>query len=135
MPRYDFRTPRLFVEQPIEAGRSLELSRAQANYLRNVLRRSEGEPMLVFNGRDGAWRASIRYGRNTALEVLERTRPQTAAANDRLIVIDRHTAWPLTQSLNKFAERSPGSIEKTNPEATDLKIPAYEAMWTSATPL
>ena len=55
--------------------------------------------------------------------------------HDRLIVIDRQTAWLLTQSLNAFAARSPGSIEKTNPEAAALKIPAYEAIWTSAAPL
>jgi 16S rRNA (uracil1498-N3)-methyltransferase len=79
MPRYDFRTPRLFVEAPLAAGRSLELSRAQANYLANVLRLADGEPVLVFNGRDGEWRASLRGGRKIAvLDVLEPTRPQTA---------------------------------------------------------
>ncbi len=82
MPRYDFRTPRLFLEQPIEAGRSLGLSRAQANYLVNVLRLTDGQPVLVFNGRDGEWRANLRSGRKAALlEVLEQTRPQTAAAD------------------------------------------------------
>jgi len=82
MPRYDFRTPRLFLEQPIESGRSLALSRAQANYLVNVLRLTDGEPVLVFNGRDGEWRANLRSGRKAALlEVLEQTRPQTAAAD------------------------------------------------------
>src|SRR5713101_5232486 len=82
MPRYDFRTPRLFLEQPIEAGRSLELSRAQANYLVNVLRLADGEPVLLFNGRDGEWRANLRCGRRAAmLEVLEQTRPQTAAGD------------------------------------------------------
>src|SRR5712691_7693372 len=82
MPRYDFRTPRLFLEQPIEAGRSLELSRAQANYLVNVLRLADGEPVLLFNGRDGEWRADLRSARKAAaLEVLEQTRPQTAAGD------------------------------------------------------
>ena len=82
MPRYDFRTPRLFLEQPIEAGRSLELSRAQANYLVNVLRLAGGEPVLAFNGRDGEWRAILRSGRKAVvLEVLEQTRPQAAAGD------------------------------------------------------
>ena len=82
MPRYDFRTPRLFLEQPIEASRSLELSRAQANYLVNVLRLTDGEPVLLFNGRDGEWRANLRSSRKAvALEVLEQTRPQTAAGD------------------------------------------------------
>src|SRR5438552_6750580 len=82
MPRYDFRTPRVFLEQPIEGGRSLELSRAQANYLVNVLRLTDGEPVLLFNGRDGEWRANLRSSRKAvALEVLEQTRPQTAAGD------------------------------------------------------
>src|SRR6266536_2910647 len=82
MPRYDFRTPRLFLEEPIEPGRSPELSRAQANYLVNVLRLSDGEPVLVFNGRDGEWRAHVRSGKKTvALDVLEQTRPQTTGGD------------------------------------------------------
>jgi 16S rRNA (uracil1498-N3)-methyltransferase len=82
MPRYDFHTPRLFLEQPIEAGRSLALSRAQANYLVNVLRLRDGKPVLVFNGRDGEWRANLHSARKAAaLEVLEQTRPQTAAGD------------------------------------------------------
>jgi 16S rRNA (uracil1498-N3)-methyltransferase len=82
MPRLDFRTPRLFVDKPIGAGRSIALSGAQTNYLTSVLRRREGEPVLVFNGRDGEWRALLRGSRKSArLEALERTRPQTAAAD------------------------------------------------------
>jgi transposase InsO family protein len=72
MPRYDFRTPRLFLDEPLEAGRSLELSRAQANYLGNVLRLTDGAPVLVCNGRDGEWQAKLRTVRKTAvLDVLE----------------------------------------------------------------
>jgi len=82
MPRPDFRTPRLFVDAPIAPGRSIELSPAEANYLMNVLRRREGEPVLVFNGRDGEWRAMLGGARKRfRLEALERTRPQTPAAD------------------------------------------------------
>jgi 16S rRNA (uracil1498-N3)-methyltransferase len=59
MPRYDFRTPRLYVSTPLHAGASLALDAAQANYLRNVLRRKPGDWVLVFNGRDGEWRATL----------------------------------------------------------------------------
>jgi hypothetical protein len=55
--------------------------------------------------------------------------------HDRLIVVDGRTAWVLTQSLSAFAARAPGQIEKTNPDAAALKIPAYESIWNSATPL
>src|SRR5262249_62349792 len=79
MPRYDFRTPRLFLEETIEPGRKIELSRAQTNYLRNVLRLRDGNPVLVFNGRDGEWRASPRSGRPARpVQTHEQTPPQTA---------------------------------------------------------
>ncbi len=80
MALYDFTAPRLFVEADLAEGRVLPLERAQANYLLTVLRKAEGEPVLLFNGRDGEWRAEILpNGRKSAdLKVVERTRPQPA---------------------------------------------------------
>ncbi len=49
----------------------------QSNYLGNVLRLSKGDTILVFNGRDGEWRAAIGgRKRPDSLEVVTRTRPQ-----------------------------------------------------------
>jgi 16S rRNA (uracil1498-N3)-methyltransferase len=78
MPRYDFRTTRLFVEGGLAPGAAVALDSAQANYLVNVLRLRAGADMLVFNGRDGEWRARLVVaGRNrVALAVAEQTRPQ-----------------------------------------------------------
>jgi 16S rRNA (uracil1498-N3)-methyltransferase len=59
MPEFDFRAPRLFVDAPLATGGTVELERDQSNYLGNVLRLSAGDTILVFNGRDGEWRASI----------------------------------------------------------------------------
>src|SRR5581483_6536526 len=48
-----------------------------SNYLGNVLRLSAGDTVLVFNGRDGEWQASIRgRKRPDTLEIMARTRPQ-----------------------------------------------------------
>jgi len=79
MPRYDFRTPRLFIDTAMREGKSPELSREQANYLLNVLRLKPGSDVLVFNGRDGEWRARIEVaGKKSArLALAERTRAQT----------------------------------------------------------
>ena len=81
MPRYDFRTPRLYVAAPLEAGTKLTLDPSQANYLRNVLRLQAGGAVLVFNGREGEWRATLVDGgkRSTSLLVDECSRPQTPA--------------------------------------------------------
>jgi 16S rRNA (uracil1498-N3)-methyltransferase len=79
MARYDFRTPRLYADQPLAAGASIALDAAQANYLGNVLRLKTGDPVLVFNGRDGEWRTTLAAAgkRRLALTVADRTRPQT----------------------------------------------------------
>jgi len=79
MPRYDFRSPRLYLEVPLAGGQTLGLEPAQVNYLRNVLRLRDGAPVLVFNGSDGEWRATLieRGKRALALGIGEQTRAQT----------------------------------------------------------
>src|SRR5258708_23979684 len=79
MARYDFRTPRLLVDCPLGEGAIVALEREQANYLLNVLRLKAGGAVLLFNGRDGEWRALLEMaGRKAAkLQVAERVRAQT----------------------------------------------------------
>ena len=80
MARYDFRSPRLYVDAPLAAGATIELGRSQANYLLAVLRLKPGDPVLVFNGRDGEWRTTLAPAskRTGMLEVREQTRTQSA---------------------------------------------------------
>jgi 16S rRNA (uracil1498-N3)-methyltransferase len=77
MPQHDFRQPRLFVHAALAPGETLALERDQSNYLGNVLRLAAGDTILVFNGRDGEWQASI-VGRKRpdSLTIMARTRPQ-----------------------------------------------------------
>ncbi len=82
MSGYDFRSPRLFVDAPLEAGGAVALERAQAHYLSHVLRLTAGDRVLLFNGRDGEWSAILEgAGKRTSLAVAARTRQQTAAAD------------------------------------------------------
>jgi 16S rRNA (uracil1498-N3)-methyltransferase len=82
MPGYEFRSPRLYVEAPLEAGAVVALAPPQAHYLTTVLRRKSGDGVLVFNGRDGEWSATMAAGRRAvSLTVDARTRDQTAAAD------------------------------------------------------
>jgi 16S rRNA (uracil1498-N3)-methyltransferase len=77
MPEFDFRSPRLFIDAPLAAGETVELERNQSNYLGNVLRLAAGEAVLVFNGRDGEWQASIAgRKRPDTLTIQSQTRPQ-----------------------------------------------------------
>ena len=83
MSRYDFRTPRLFVAHTLQQGASVPLDKGQSNYLVNVLRLEPGDSVLVFNGREGEWRAELqREGKKSvALAVVEQTRPQDSACD------------------------------------------------------
>ena len=87
MPRYDFRTPRLYVDAPLSAGAEVPLDRDPANYLVNVLRLKPGGAVLLFNGRDGEWVASLAEmgKRSVALSVTERTRDQPAPGDLHLL--------------------------------------------------
>ena len=77
MPKFDFRSPRLYVDAPLGEGQAVALEREQSNYLGNVLRLSAGGTILVFNGRDGEWQASIAGSkRPDSLNLVTQTRPQ-----------------------------------------------------------
>jgi 16S rRNA (uracil1498-N3)-methyltransferase len=69
---------RLFVEHPLAPGAAVGLSAEQAHYLRSVMRLGPGVPLLLFNGRDGEWRARLDgLGKGWAsCSVEAATRPQ-----------------------------------------------------------
>ncbi len=83
MARYDFSTHRLYVPAALVTGATLPLDRNQANYLGNVLRLAAGAELLVFNGQDGEWRASLNITgkKSSGLIVLEQTRAQETACD------------------------------------------------------
>lgn len=70
--------PRLFIDVPLSVDAAVPLSREDAHYLINVMRRGEGDNVRVFNGRDGEWSAVIAHASKkvAALTVGEQTRPQ-----------------------------------------------------------
>ena len=70
---------RLFIDGDLAAGASVALDRDQARYLFSVMRQSVGGEVLVFNGRDGEWRAVVTAAgkKDGALVAEEQTKPQT----------------------------------------------------------
>jgi 16S rRNA (uracil1498-N3)-methyltransferase len=78
MARLDFTSHRLCVDAPLHQGANVELTREQTNYLVNVLRLGEGSGLLVFNGRDGEWRAALtpQNRKAAALRIETQTRAQ-----------------------------------------------------------
>jgi 16S rRNA (uracil1498-N3)-methyltransferase len=80
MARPDFRTPRLYVPAELAEGADLMLDPQQTNYLVNVLRLGAGDSVLLFNGRDGEFAATLAgmSRKGALLSVGGRTRPQEA---------------------------------------------------------
>lgn len=69
---------RLFVEGDLSADAVFDCRAEQRHYLTGVLRLRVDDPVLVFNGRHGEWRAQIERAerRSCVLRILEQTRPQ-----------------------------------------------------------
>ncbi len=68
---------RLYVDHPLGRGQSVPLSRDQAHYLFTVMRLGPGDGVLLFNGRDGEWRAEVAQAgkRGGTLVAREMTAP------------------------------------------------------------
>jgi 16S rRNA (uracil1498-N3)-methyltransferase len=79
---------RLFVPDRLADGALVALADGQAHYLRDVMRQRAGGEVLLFNGRDGEWRATIATAerRAVSLSVAAPTRPQVVLPDLELIV-------------------------------------------------
>lgn len=87
MPRYDFRSPRLYLDQGLSPGLTVPLDRRESHYLINVLRLQPGAEVLVFNGRSGEWQARLGEAgkRRPSLMIEEQTREQPATRDLALL--------------------------------------------------
>ena len=79
---------RLHVTEALAPGAEIVPEAAQAHYLLNVMRLKPGEDLLLFNGRDGEWRAAFEAigKRGCRLRTLAQTRPQSSPPDLELAV-------------------------------------------------
>ena len=79
---------RLHLPQPFSAGAAVAPTLDQSRYLTQVMRLKLGDALLVFNGIDGEWRASIAevLKKGVILRTEEQVRPQTFGPDLELIV-------------------------------------------------
>ena len=78
---------RLFVESDLAEGEVVAPNPEQARYLTSVMRLKAGEPVALFNGRDGEWSASLAAeGRGARLAVGDRLRPQATGPDLHLLI-------------------------------------------------
>ena len=72
-----YKFPRLFVTTPLGVGDDTVLDQPQAHYLKNVLRKVDGDAVRLFNGQDGEFLATLSVSkRDVAVKTTERVRAQ-----------------------------------------------------------
>lgn len=119
MAVHDFRSQRLFIEAPLHGGAEVACERAQANYLRNVLRLGDGAAILVFNGRDGEWQARLAaHGkRDCSLLIEHKVREQAGGPEVRYL----------------FAPLKRGRLDYMVQKATEMGVQSLEPVITERT--
>lgn len=72
-------SPRIFVKNALELDCEIEITRDQTHYLTNVLRKTVGDEIIVFNGQDGEYCARIvGIGKKSSvLKTFSKTRNQS----------------------------------------------------------
>jgi 16S rRNA (uracil1498-N3)-methyltransferase len=115
---------RLFVPHDLAAGAEIALDEDQSRYLAAVMRLAAGDMLLVFNGRDGEWRAAVSAvgKRKVSLEAHEQVRPQ-AVGPDLELVIALVKRARLETIVEKAAELGAARVrlvvtERTNADHT-----------------
>ena len=81
--RANYRMQRLFLPHPMQANGEVEPDPQQTHYLINVLRMQPGTQLLVFNGVDGEWLASLAEvtRKKVRLSLMTQVRPQPAPSD------------------------------------------------------
>jgi 16S rRNA (uracil1498-N3)-methyltransferase len=115
---------RLFVTQDLAAQDRIELGPRLAHYLITVMRLTAGDELLLFNGRDGEWRAGLAQvsRRAAALSVLAQVQQQRAGPDLELVVslVKRSRLETIVEKAAELGARRVrlALTERTNAEHT-----------------
>jgi len=79
---------RLYVPTDLSPGAAVAPTLDQSRYLSQVMRMKLGDDLLVFNGRDGEWRATISevLKKGLILKAEEQVRPQATVPDVHLLI-------------------------------------------------
>lgn len=110
---------RLYLEDRLHEGGTIELDRSRSHYLLHVLRLKPGRQVHLFNQQDGEWLSVLQAaGRHSAvLEILARTRPAVLEPGPLLVMT------PIR----------PSRFEWTVEKAVELGVRAIQPILTSRT--
>jgi 16S rRNA (uracil1498-N3)-methyltransferase len=117
---------RLFVSGDLAAGATVAVTPEQSHYLANVMRLRSGDRLVVFNGLDGEWEASVDAlgKRDARLVAGDKLRDQTTEPDVELIValVKRPRLETIVEKATELGVRRlrPVITERTNADHTNL---------------
>lgn len=119
--RANYKLQRLYLDAPLVPGGMVPLGKDQAHYLLAVLRLGDGAEVLVFNGRDGEFTATLRPQgkKSAALEIGAQTREQP----------------PQSRLDFLFAPLKVGRLEYLVQKATEMGVRTITPVFTDHTQL
>ncbi|WP_374384810.1 16S rRNA (uracil(1498)-N(3))-methyltransferase [Dongia sp.] len=111
--------PRLYVTVDLAPGRQFAAEERTAHYLKNVMRREAGAPVILFNGRDGEFEAHLAEiaKKHVTIEVGALRRPQVGTPD----------VWLCFAPLKKDA------VDFLVEKATELGVAAFQPVFTKHT--
>lgn len=128
--------PRLYIDALLETGAAAPLDGPQAHYLKNVLRRSAGDEVRLFNGQDGEFAAEIAELRKKGgvAAVRERTRVQETGP-DLTLCFAPVKRGPLETIIQKATEIGVATLRPVITERTvapKMNVERLQAIATEA---
>ena len=117
---------RLYVTADLAPGVAVALDHGQSHYLASVMRRAVGDEVLVFNGRDGEWRAPIEVlgKRGVIVRPTVQERPQALGPDLDLVValVKRARVETIVEKAAELGARRVRLVitERTNAERTRI---------------
>lgn len=127
---------RLCVSDPLSQGASLNPAPDQARYLILVMRLQIGAELLLFNGRDGEWRARVEVvgKRDCVLRVETLARPQTETPDLELVValVKRGPLETIVEKATELGVRRIRLISTRRTNGDHVRIERLEAIATEA---
>lgn len=125
--RANFRMQRLYTAADLATGAEIAASEDQFHYLAHVLRAETGLEILLFNGRDGEYRARLAFPsrKRILLNVLERTRPQPVQP-DLVYLFAPLKVGRMDYVVQKAVEMGAGVLQPVRTQHTQGKIGSIE---------
>ncbi|MGJ8529778.1 16S rRNA (uracil(1498)-N(3))-methyltransferase [Maritalea sp.] len=121
MPRHHKNLSRLFVETDLVANEQIKLDKPQTNYLINVMRKKQGDQLVLFNGRDGAFLAEIAdpHRKGAILAVRDQVAEQTPPSDLWYIFAPLKTGR-LDYMMQKATEMGVGHLQPVLTQHTQI---------------